>query len=80
MAVRAYVLVETSAGENVSEVVAAIAGVSGVRSADSVVGPYDVVAIVEADDLAALGKIVTEEIRALPGVAKTISLVVLPPA
>ena len=71
-------MIETSPGKNVSDVAAVAAAVTGVTSADSVVGPYDVVANVQADDMAALGKIVTEEIQAISGVAKTITLLALP--
>jgi DNA-binding Lrp family transcriptional regulator len=53
--------------------------VKGVITADVTFGPYDAVAIVEAGDLKALGRIIVREVRALPGVLDTITCLAVDP-
>ncbi|TET16488.1 MAG: hypothetical protein E3J81_03075 [Dehalococcoidia bacterium] len=55
MAMKAYVLIEAEVGKT-SEVIQAVQKVEGVKSADSVAGPYDIVATIEVADLDALAK------------------------
>ena len=57
MAAKAYVLVKTRVGETPS-VQASLAGNPNIRSADVIIGPYDIIALVEADDLNAIGSVV----------------------
>ena len=54
MATKAYVLIETAVGKT-REVVAYLKQLPGVRSADVVTGPYDIIAIVEGTDLGSIG-------------------------
>jgi DNA-binding Lrp family transcriptional regulator len=69
---KAYVLVNLRAMEN-ADVVDMIRKVQGVTAADVTLGPYDAIAIVVAEDLNLLGRIIVREIRALPGVQDTIT-------
>jgi hypothetical protein len=69
---RAYVLVHVHTGQE-REVTCALKGQPGVLRADFTFGPYDVIAEVEASDLAALGKLVSITIRAQPGVTDTLT-------
>ena len=69
---KAYVLVEVATGK-VASVVKALRGVKGVESADSVTGLYDIIAIVEAPDSIAIGKVVTEAIHTIDGVTRTLT-------
>jgi len=69
MAKRAFVLLETAPGK-AAEVSASIKQANGVRSVDVVSGPYDVIAVVEAEDLAELGRIVTTTIAPVSGVSR----------
>lgn len=69
MVVKAYVLIEVDVGKT-EEVVEAVQKLGGVKSADSVTGPYDVVAAVEVADLDAVGSVV-KQIHTLPGICKT---------
>jgi len=69
MAVKAYVLIEVEVGET-GQVVEAVQKLGGVKSADSVTGPYDVVATVEVADLDAVGGVV-KQIHYVPGICKT---------
>ncbi len=72
MATRAYVLIETSVGKT-KDVVAQLRSDRGVRTADSVTGSYDVIAVVEAEDLNAVGDLVTGRIQTLDGIVKSMT-------
>ncbi len=76
---KAYVLVNSQTMET-ADVVEMMRQVRGVVSADVTFGPYDAVAIVEAGDLNALGRIIVREIRTLPGVLDTITCLAVDPA
>lgn len=74
MAVRGYVLIEAEVGKAkaVGEAVSRIARPDvRVASVDTVTGPYDVIALIEADDLDRLGVFITEGIQKVSGVART---------
>lgn len=74
MAVRGYILIETEVGKAKS-VSAAIQQFDypGARlvAVDTVTGPFDVIAQVEADDLDSLGNAITEAIQKVNGVQRT---------
>jgi len=76
---KAYVLVNSQTMET-ADVVEMMRKVKGVVAADVTFGPYDAVAIVEASDLNALGRIIVREIRTLPGVLDTITCLGVDPA
>lgn len=73
MAVKAYVLIEVEVGE-AGDVTESVQRLEGVRSADSVAGPYDVVATIEAADLEAVGNLV-KQIHSTSGVRRTSTLI-----
>jgi len=75
--ISAYVLIETVPGKNVKNVRGDILKIKGVKSADYVTGPYDVVARIEAKNMADITEIVAVKIQSVKGIAKTITLVVL---
>jgi DNA-binding Lrp family transcriptional regulator len=70
--VKAYVLMDVHAGEERS-VQQMLKGVPGIVKVETTFGPYDAIAIIEAPDLAGLGKLVYHTIRAAPGVLDTIT-------
>ena len=72
MSVSAYVLINTAMGK-ASEVTKEISNISGVTKAESVTGQYDAIAVVEADDINDLGKIVANQIQKVAGVIGTIT-------
>ena len=72
MATKAYILTETSVGKT-KDVVTQLRSHRGVRAADTVTGPYDVIAVVEAEDLNAVGDLVTGHIHALDGIVRTMT-------
>lgn len=69
---KAFVLIETEAGKT-SEVVTTLRQTEGVKTADSVTGPYDIIAVVEGERLDEIGNIVTEKIQRVPGVSRIIT-------
>lgn len=73
MAVRAYVLIEVEIGK-AGEVVEAVQKLKGVKSADSVTGPYDVMATIEVADVDTVGSVV-KQIHSITGVCKTITCI-----
>ena len=75
MAVKAFVLIEGEAGK-IGAIVEAAQKVEGVKSADSVAGPYDIVATVEVADLEVLGNLV-KQLHSISGICKTTTLVAM---
>jgi len=76
MAVRAYVFIECTLGK-ATQVADAMGKQSGVKMAHAVTGSYDVIAFVEAKDVAALGEFISARVHRLPGVVKTTTNVVV---
>ncbi len=73
--VKAYVLIETSAGKakTVKKSLARLKGGAGatVATLDAITGPYDFVAVIEGVTLDAIGRLVTDGIGAIDGVTRT---------
>ena len=76
MAAKAYVLIETVVGRN-KEVVAALKQLEGVKSVDTVTGPYDVIATIEGETLNVIGDLVTAKIHPIAGISRTVSCLVM---
>jgi DNA-binding Lrp family transcriptional regulator len=72
----AYVLVQTDVGV-IGDVAGDIASIKGVRSAEAVTGPYDVIARAEANSLDELGRLVIQRIQSVAGVSRTLTCPVL---
>jgi DNA-binding Lrp family transcriptional regulator len=72
----AFVLINTEVGGE-NEVLKALMGVEGVEEAYIVYGVYDVVAKVRAPDIESLKTIVTINIRKLPKVKSTLTMIVV---
>src|SRR5207244_5859617 len=60
--VQAYVLIQTEVGK-AAQVASEVRKIDGVRSADDVTGPYDVIVSAEADTVDDLGKMVVCRVR-----------------
>ena len=54
MATKAYILIETTVGK-ASRVTGELKSLPGVEAVDGVTGPYDIIAVVQAPDLNAVG-------------------------
>jgi len=72
MAARAYVLIETAVGRN-KEVVAALRQLGGVNSVDAVTGPYDIIAMIEGENLNDIGDLITDRIHPIAGISRTVT-------
>jgi len=72
VAAKAFVLIETVVGKN-KEVVAALRQLEGVKSVDTVTGPYDIIAIIEGETLNDIGDLVTGKIHPIAGISRTVT-------
>lgn len=72
MAAKAFILIETAVGRT-KEVVTNIRKLKGIKSVDTVTGPYDVIAVIEAENLNDIGDIVTGEIHPVAGISRTVT-------
>jgi DNA-binding Lrp family transcriptional regulator len=70
--VRAYVLISTSPGKAI-DVASRLQGQEGVVQADAITGEYDVIAQVQAEDVAGVGALIVEKIQRIEGVFKTVT-------
>ncbi|GAI02492.1 unnamed protein product, partial [marine sediment metagenome] len=75
-AAKAFVLIETVVGRN-KEVVTALKQLEGVRSVDTVTGPYDVIATAEGETLNDIGDLVTAKIHPIAGISRTVTCLVI---
>ena len=75
MSVSAYIFVETSHGKT-KEANNKILKIKGVKSSHLVTGPYDIITVVETEDVKALGDYVIAKIRSVPGVLRTLTNVI----
>ena len=72
MIAKVYVLIETAVGKS-KEVLREITQLDEVKSADSVTGPYDIIAIIEGEGLAELGNLVAVRIGGIEGINRTVT-------
>ena len=73
---KAFVLMETAVGRT-KEVTAGLKQMEGVKSVDTVTGPYDIIAIIEAETLSEIGDIVTQKIHPIGGISRTVTCLAL---
>jgi DNA-binding Lrp family transcriptional regulator len=69
--VEAYILIQTAV--NAEQVAREIRSVEGIKSADDVSGPYDVIARAAAADMDSLGRLVVAKIQAVDGITRTLT-------
>ncbi|MGE9807870.1 MULTISPECIES: Lrp/AsnC ligand binding domain-containing protein [unclassified Janibacter] len=74
--VQAYILIQTDVGRAAS-VAATIKDIAGVALAEDVTGPYDVIALVEANTVDELGKLVIAKIQDVEGITRTLTCTVV---
>lgn len=73
---KAYVFLHVRPG-SVPEVVRNLRRLEGMKDANMTLGPYDVIAIVESNDINRLGKLVASEIQPIPGVIDSVTSLVV---
>jgi len=74
--VNAYSLISAEPGKT-AEVFKRVKTLEGVKKAEAVAGPYDMVARIEVDSLEKLTKAIFGDIRSIPGVTNTTTLIVV---
>ena len=72
MPTKAYIMIETQVGKTLT-VAQALRDLDVIQSADRVTGPYDIIAVVEADDLGSIADIVTSHIHSIPGITRSVT-------
>ena len=72
MKTRAYILIETSVGST-AQVATELKKIDGMIAVDMVTGPFDIIAVVEADNLVDIGGIVSTKMHQVGGIVKTIT-------
>ncbi len=72
MATKAYILIETAVGKS-KTVAKELRALKGVVNVDAVTGPYDIISVVNAPDLNAVGDQVTSEIHTIDGILRTVT-------
>ncbi|MGA2157815.1 MAG: Lrp/AsnC ligand binding domain-containing protein [Dehalococcoidia bacterium] len=72
MAAKAFVLVTTSVGQT-KGVLNKLKKLNGIKSVDVVMGPYDIIAVVEGDSIDSIGKLITEHLHKVDGIERTLT-------
>lgn len=72
MAAKAFVLIETAVGKT-KGVVSVLKKMEGLKSVDTVTGPYDIIAVIEAKDLNDVGDVITGKIHNIEGISRTVT-------
>ena len=71
MVTNAFVLIEVHRDE-ADEVKTGIRQIEGVRSADKVTPPYDLIAMIEGENLTSISELVTDKICHVEGITRTV--------
>jgi len=69
---KAYILINVRTGY-VVEVLSHLKRIEGVLEANMTFGPYDVVVIVQANDLQDLGQMLAHSVQPIPGIEETLT-------
>ncbi len=69
---KAFLLIEAVVGR-IKEVDTGLRRLKEVKSVDTVTGPYDIIAVVEAETLNEIGDLVTEKIHTVNGISRTVT-------
>lgn len=78
MKTTAYILIEASVGKTV-EVAKNLKEIKEIKAVDMVTGPFDIIAVVESDDLEDIGGIVSTRMHMVGGIVKTITCLAVTP-
>jgi DNA-binding Lrp family transcriptional regulator len=70
--VTAYILIQTEVGK-AAKVAKDIVDITGVRQAQAVAGPYDVIVRAEAQNIDELGQLVVARVQAVDGITRTLT-------
>ena len=73
---RAYVLIEAEAGA-IGTALAALRDLPTVVAADAVIGPCDIIVKIATPEQRSIGRLVIDQIHAIPGVKRTTTCVTI---
>lgn len=76
MATTAYIMIEAGVGK-VGEVAAELRSLNGVTMVDVVIGPYDIIATVSADDMNSVSEVLSKRVHKIKGVTRTLTCISL---
>lgn len=74
MSARAYILIEAKIGQ-APAVLTALRAIDQIAAADIITGGYDLIALVEAQDMLAMADLVTTQVQNIAGIQRTITCV-----
>ena len=69
---KAYLLIDIQTGQ-IQPVLKQLRRVKGVREAHMTFGPHDAIAVVVAEDVGEIGRIMAEGVQPIPGVLETLT-------
>ena len=72
LAAKAFILIETVV-DRTKEVASTLQQLEGVKSADCVTGPYDIIVVVEAENPDNIGVFITDKIHPISGISRTVT-------
>ena len=72
MTIKAFILIQTEGGK-AKEVVGALEQLEGVKTADQVTGPYDVITVLEGENLIDIGDSINSQIKSIPHISRVVS-------
>lgn len=72
MSAQAFILIEGAAG-TIPSILKKLNSTEGVKSANAVTGQFDIIALVEGEDVNAVGRISYSKIQMIEGVIRTIT-------
>ncbi len=75
---KAYVLIHVRVG-SIPEVVRNLSRMEGILEANMTFGPYDVVAVIQANDPTHLGNLLASRIHPIPGILDTVTCLIVEP-
>jgi DNA-binding Lrp family transcriptional regulator len=73
---KAFILIECTVGRS-KEVITSLGRLKGIKSVNTVTGPYDVIAVIEGESLNEIGDIVTGHIHPITGITRTVTCLVV---
>jgi|TARA_B100000315_G_C14469515_1_gene537633 DNA-binding Lrp family transcriptional regulator len=76
VAAKAFVLIETAIGKT-RAVATSLGQIESIKSVDTVTGPYDIIATIEAETLNDIGAVITSKVHAIDGISRTVTCLVV---
>jgi DNA-binding Lrp family transcriptional regulator len=74
--VRAYIFIECNVGST-KEVIEGLKRFNGIKSVETVTGPYDIIATLELESLQEIGDLVTQNVQKVNGITRTVTCIAL---